>query len=91
MQVTKGDLEMADFARLLKEAREAAGLTQDALAEKVGIHRVQIARLEGGTSKPTWETVQKIAAALHVSCEAFQGSVSTPTARNTGSKGTRSR
>jgi transcriptional regulator with XRE-family HTH domain len=63
------------FADRLKQLREAAGLTQPQLAERAGMNQFGIAKLEQGVRHPTWETVQALAAALGVSCEAFQDQV----------------
>jgi transcriptional regulator with XRE-family HTH domain len=60
------------FAVKLKRLREAAGLTQPQLAERAGMHQFGVAKLEQGLRQPTWATVQALAAALGVSCEAFQ-------------------
>jgi transcriptional regulator with XRE-family HTH domain len=63
---------MALFAERLKTLREAQGLTQEDLAERAGMHRMGLAKLEHGSRKPTWETVQALAKALGVDCTAFQ-------------------
>lgn len=47
-------------------------MTQQELADKAGIHRVALAKLEGGTNSPSWETVVKLCEALGVSCEVFR-------------------
>jgi transcriptional regulator with XRE-family HTH domain len=60
------------FADKLKELRLGAGLTQTQLAEKAGMHRQGIAKLEMGEREPTWQTVQALARALGVSCQAFE-------------------
>jgi putative transcriptional regulator len=62
---------MVTFAQKLKELRESAGLTQTQLAERVGISRVTLARLETSKTVPTWPVVYDLARALKVSCEAF--------------------
>lgn len=41
-------------------------LTQQALADKVGIHRVYLAQLEAGTKTPSLRTLQRLAKALRV-------------------------
>jgi transcriptional regulator with XRE-family HTH domain len=60
------------FAARLRELRGAAKLTQHELAERTGLHRQAIAKLETGVTRPTWDTVQALARALGVSCEVFQ-------------------
>jgi transcriptional regulator with XRE-family HTH domain len=60
------------FAARLRELRDAAKLTQHELSERTGLHRQAIAKLETGVTRPTWDTVQVLAAALGVSCEAFR-------------------
>jgi transcriptional regulator with XRE-family HTH domain len=44
-------------AALLREARLRAGLTQEALAERVGTNRPQIARWEAGAVAPSLDTL----------------------------------
>ena len=66
------------FGARLKELRERAGLTQPELAEKAGMNRFGIAKLEQGAREPTWATVQALARALGVNCTAFEDAVSTP-------------
>lgn len=68
-----GDMMAAvHFGTRLKELRQAAGLTQEQLADKAGMNRFGIAKLEQGVTSPTWETVQALAGALGVDCTAFQ-------------------
>ena len=57
---------------LLASIRRFPDLTQIQLAQAAGMHRQGIAKLEGGERSPTWDTVQKLAAALGVDCTAFQ-------------------
>lgn len=47
----------------LKEKREAAGLTQQELAEKAGVHQSQIALWEGGFN-PRFDNMDRIAQTL---------------------------
>jgi len=51
---------------VLSEARKRAGLTQAALAKKVGVHQVTIARIESGARHPSMTLLQRIARALGV-------------------------
>jgi transcriptional regulator with XRE-family HTH domain len=37
----------------LREAREEAGLTQDAAALRIGVHRMTVGRWESGETTPT--------------------------------------
>jgi transcriptional regulator with XRE-family HTH domain len=48
--------------------RRQAGLTQNQLWWKTGIHYTEISRLERGRRNPRWETMKKIAKGLDVPC-----------------------
>jgi transcriptional regulator with XRE-family HTH domain len=62
------------FGRNLLRAREAAGLSQEALADKADMHRNEISLLERGQREPKIGTVAKLARALGVSaCDLIQG------------------
>ncbi len=58
-----------DFPQRLATIRKDRGLTQDTLAERVGVHVSQIRRYEGGTSTPTLDVLRKLAIALSVSAD----------------------
>jgi len=58
-----------DFPRHLAELRKQRNLTQQALADRVGIHVVQLRRYEAGSSQPTLEVIRKLAVALSVSAD----------------------
>lgn len=60
-----------DFAHRLAAARKEQGLTQQALAERVGIHVSQIRRYEAGNSQPTLDVLRNLALALSVSTDAL--------------------
>ncbi len=53
-----------DVARIIIRLRMDNGLTQDALAERVGTSKAAISRLESGRHAPTAETLRKIARAF---------------------------
>ncbi|MDQ6615707.1 MAG: helix-turn-helix domain-containing protein [Actinomycetota bacterium] len=50
---------------------QPAGLTQQALAERVGTHATQVRRYEAGTSAPTLDVLRNTAVALHVSIDSL--------------------
>lgn len=56
----------AAFARNLRGAREKAGFSQEALAERAGMHRNAVALLETGKRDPRVSTVAKLAKALGI-------------------------
>ena len=55
--------EEFSMASLLIAARIRANLTQAELAEKMGTSQSTIARLEGGTAKPSLSTLRRLAQA----------------------------
>src|SRR5215468_3371955 len=59
------------FAGRLRELRCEAGLTQEQLAEKVGVKRGAIARWELGAREPSWSNVVALIKALGVDANAF--------------------
>jgi transcriptional regulator with XRE-family HTH domain len=63
--------QSTSFAERLRSLREAAGLSQYALAKRSAVSKQALSRLELGEREPNWVTVQRLAAALGVSCEAF--------------------
>jgi transcriptional regulator with XRE-family HTH domain len=54
------------IAKNVKRLREKRGLTQEALAVKVDIHRVHLARIESAVRTPSVEMLEKLAKALKV-------------------------
>jgi len=55
------------FAQALRELRLKRGFRQEDLAQKSGIARPNIARLERGANLPSTKTLRRLAAALDVS------------------------
>jgi ribosome-binding protein aMBF1 (putative translation factor) len=55
--------EEFDLARALIHARVRAGLTQEQLADRMKTSQSVIARLESGRSRPSTQTLERIAAA----------------------------
>lgn len=54
---------MSSLDVVVKEMREAAGLSQRALAAKAATSQPAVARYERGVATPSWETLERIAAA----------------------------
>jgi transcriptional regulator with XRE-family HTH domain len=71
------------FPVRLRELREAAGLTQRDLADKIGVHVDAVARWEQGRREPSWGTILALAEALGVDCTAF----TTPSEGSSESRG----
>ncbi len=64
----KAPAELRFHERLLS-LRKDRGLTQQALAELVGMHISQIRRYESGQSQPTLDAIRKLAITLSVSAD----------------------
>ena len=58
-----------NFPEHLAALRKQKGLTQQQLAEKIGVHVVQLRRYEGGTSQPTLDVIRAMALALGISAD----------------------
>lgn len=63
------ELAAMDFARRLAATRKQRGLTQQQLADAIGVHLSQIRRYEGARSQPTLDVVKRIAVALTVTID----------------------
>ncbi len=62
-------LAAMDFAHHLATVRKQRGLTQQALADTVGVHVTQLRRYEAGTNQPTLDVLRALAIALAVSAD----------------------
>ncbi|MBD1229564.1 helix-turn-helix transcriptional regulator [Xenorhabdus griffiniae] len=60
-----------NIANRLITLRKQKGLSQQALADAVGIHVTQIKRYEGGISLPSLEAIKKIAQTLRVTTDSL--------------------
>jgi predicted ATPase/DNA-binding CsgD family transcriptional regulator len=58
------------FGELLREHRLAAGLTQEALAERAGLSVYGIQKLERGVTRPYRDTIQRLVSGLRLAPEA---------------------
>ncbi|SFN47325.1 Helix-turn-helix [Xenorhabdus japonica] len=59
------------IANRLITLRKQKGLSQQALADAIGIHVTQVKRYEGGISLPSLEAVKKIAQTLRVTTDSL--------------------
>jgi transcriptional regulator with XRE-family HTH domain len=57
------------FARNLRRLRHAAGLSQEQLAERTGLHPTEISRLERAAREPRLGTIIRLASGLGVRIE----------------------
>jgi transcriptional regulator with XRE-family HTH domain len=57
------------FPERLAALRKEKGLSQKALAERIGLSKIQAHRYESGASQPTLEVIKKLAVALGVSAD----------------------
>jgi transcriptional regulator with XRE-family HTH domain len=55
-----------EIGTAIKEAREAAGLTQLELAQKAQVHRTYVNQLENGHRNPTIEVFMRICEAMNL-------------------------
>lgn len=60
------------FAARLASLLGEAGLTAYALAQRSGVSKQALSKLLSGDSRPSWETVCRLADALGVSTESFR-------------------
>lgn len=60
-----------EFPERLATLRKERGLTQQALADQVGLAVLQIRRYEGGTSQPTLDVIRRLAIALGSSADSL--------------------
>jgi len=58
-----------ELGRQVRELREAQGVSQRELADRMGTTQSVIARLEGGGSKPSISTLERVAVALEASLQ----------------------
>ena len=54
------------LAMQIKAFRELRKLSQEALADKAGIHRVSLANIERGAKLPTLDTLERLSKALQI-------------------------
>jgi transcriptional regulator with XRE-family HTH domain len=65
--VASGKEPQRGIAWAVRRIRTDAGLTQNALAKRVGLDPSQVSRLEKGRGNPRWGTVRRVALGLGIS------------------------
>jgi transcriptional regulator with XRE-family HTH domain len=63
------DLIAMQFPERMAVLRKDKSLTQQALADRVGVHLTQIQRYESGAVQPTLDVIRRLAIALSVSAD----------------------
>lgn len=59
------------LAKRLSNLRKQKGLTQQALADAIGLHVTQVKRYEADSSQPSLEAIKKIAKTLRVTIDSL--------------------
>ncbi|NMG56027.1 helix-turn-helix domain-containing protein [Aromatoleum aromaticum] len=65
------------LAPLIRTLRKAQGLSQEALAERAGLHRNFVSLIERGKNQPTVDTLFRLAEALGVTAVELVERIST--------------
>lgn len=55
---------MAKLGGNLREARKNLGMSQEAVAERSGVHATEVSRIEAGKRDPRVSTVERLARAV---------------------------
>jgi transcriptional regulator with XRE-family HTH domain len=74
------------FGNLIRSRRKAAGLGQEALADKATLHRTHVSLLERGKRMPSLLVVKKLAAALDTTMASLMEELERPPAGLPGGK-----
>jgi transcriptional regulator with XRE-family HTH domain len=69
--MVKGKTTKKSFAEVLREIRQEKGLSQEALADRAGLHRTYISQVERGLKSPSLRSLEQIAQALGVPASAL--------------------
>lgn len=71
MELGNGLVLDMEFSKRLAGFRKEQGLTQQALADRVGVHVIQIHRYESGASQPSLEVIKGLAIALSITTDSL--------------------
>ncbi len=66
------------FTKRLREARKLRGWSQEELAAKADMPATTIGHFEGGTRKPSFESLRRLAIALEITTDYLLGRVDSP-------------
>lgn len=69
MELFSHEFLAMEFPERLAALRKARGMTQQALADAVGLAVLQIRRYEGGTSQPTLDVIRRLSITLGISAD----------------------
>ncbi len=64
---------MYDFGKKLRELRKSRRLTQQKLADKLGVSEAMISKYEGNLAYPQFDTLRSLTAILNVSLDELCG------------------
>jgi len=70
------------FGQRVRELRLAAGMTQEDLAERCGLFRTYLSRIETGRANPTLTMIHALATSLGVTVPVFFDATAEPTKPN---------
>ena len=59
------------FPERFIQLRKAHGLTQQSMADRIGIHVTQVKRYEAGSAQPSLEIIKKIATSFNTTTDAL--------------------
>jgi transcriptional regulator with XRE-family HTH domain len=59
------------LGKVIADLRHSAGISQEELAERAGIHRTYVSQLERGLKSPTVSILERVAAALNTRASAI--------------------
>jgi transcriptional regulator with XRE-family HTH domain len=68
---------MVRFGNRLREVREAAGVSQEKLAELAGLHRTYVSSVERGKRNISLQNIERLALALGVSMKELMPAMKT--------------
>ena len=71
------------IGRNIKYLRKSTGMTQEQLADKIGVDQKQVSRIEGGHARAKLPTYLQIANVFGVSIDYFLANALLPDAKNT--------